>query len=118
MSSATLGVHSSSKTKELMARVFPLSSAVVCIESIPAYAGVVVHGYYSWCMSGSLAGQLFSQVFFIIRGGGPGIIDVAMISNVFQARGTLFMHLVCSRVLRGDICCLWGSLCGQTPVTG
>ena len=43
--------------RELMARVVPLSSAVVCIESIPAYAGVVVRGYYSWCMSGSLAGQ-------------------------------------------------------------
>ena len=39
-----------------MARVVPLSLAVVCIESIPAYAGVVVCGYYFWCMSGSLAG--------------------------------------------------------------
>jgi hypothetical protein len=28
-----------------MAYVVPLSSAVVCIESIPAYAGVVVYGY-------------------------------------------------------------------------
>ena len=46
----------------------PLSSAVVCIESIPAYAGVVVPGYYSWCMSGSLAGQLFSQISLRIRG--------------------------------------------------
>ena len=36
-------------------------------------------------MSGSLAGQLFSQVFFTIRGGGPSIIDVAMISNVFSS---------------------------------
>ena len=68
-----------------MAHVVPLSSAVVCIESIPAYAGVVVRGYLLWCMSGSLAGQLFSQFFFTIRGGGPGIIDVAMISNDFQA---------------------------------
>ena len=40
-----------------MAHIVPLSSAVVCIESIPAYAGVAVRGYYSWCMSGSLAGQ-------------------------------------------------------------
>ena len=32
-------------------------SAVVCIESVPAYPGVVVRDYYSWCMSGSLAGQ-------------------------------------------------------------
>ena len=56
---------------------------MVCIESIPACAGMIVHGYYSWCMSGSLAGQLFSQ--FTIRGSGPGIIDVAMISDVFQA---------------------------------
>ena len=39
--------------------------AVVCIESIPAYAGVAVCGYYSWCMSGSLAGQLFSQFFVL-----------------------------------------------------
>jgi hypothetical protein len=37
--------------------------AVVCIESIPAYAGVVVRGYLFWCMSGSLAGQLFFQIF-------------------------------------------------------
>ena len=34
-----------------------VSSAVVCIESIPAYAGVVVRGCHFWCMSGSLAGQ-------------------------------------------------------------
>ena len=34
---------------------------VVCIESIPAYAGVVVRGCLPWCMSGSLAGQLNSQ---------------------------------------------------------
>ena len=40
-----------------MAHIVPLSSAVVCIEGIPAYAGVAVRGYYSWCMSGSLAGQ-------------------------------------------------------------
>ena len=40
-----------------MTSIVPLSLAVVCIESIPAYAGVVVRGYYSWCMSGSLAGQ-------------------------------------------------------------
>ena len=40
-----------------MARVVQLSSAVVFVESIPAYAGVIVRGYYSWCMSGSLAGQ-------------------------------------------------------------
>ena len=80
-----------SKREELMARVVPLSSAVVytslcwggslqllflvyvwlscravsavvCIESIPAYAGVVVCGCHFWCMSGSLAGQLFSQI--------------------------------------------------------
>ena len=58
MSSVTLGVHGSAQVRrELMARVVPLSSAVVCIESIPAYAGVAVCGYYSWCMSGSLAGQ-------------------------------------------------------------
>ena len=43
--------------RELIAHIVPLSSAVVCIESIPAYAGVVVCGYYSWCMPGSLAGQ-------------------------------------------------------------
>ena len=30
--------------EELTARIAPLSSAVVCIESIPAYAGVVVPG--------------------------------------------------------------------------
>ena len=30
--------------EELMARVVPLSSAVVCIEGIPAYAEVVVPG--------------------------------------------------------------------------
>ena len=46
---------------------------------------MIVRGYFLWCMSGSLAGELFSQFFFTIRGGGPGIIDVAMISNVFQA---------------------------------
>jgi hypothetical protein len=54
-----------------MAGVAPLSSTVVCIESIPAYTGVVVHGYLSWCMSGSLAGQLrFSQIldFFAVEG--------------------------------------------------
>jgi hypothetical protein len=53
-----------------MAGVAPLSSAVVCIESIPAYAGVVVCGYLSWCMSGSLAGQLFSHIldFFAVEG--------------------------------------------------
>ena len=45
---------------------------MVCIESIPAYAGVIVSGYLLWCMSGSLAGQLFSQVFFTVRGGGVG----------------------------------------------
>ena len=56
MSSVTLGVHGSSEGEEYMARVVPLSSAVVFIESIPAYAGVIVRGYYSWCMSGSLAG--------------------------------------------------------------
>ena len=44
-------------------------SAVVCIESIPAYAGVVVHGYLLWCMSGSLAGQSLSQIRFNVRGG-------------------------------------------------
>ena len=55
VSSVTVGVHGSSE-KGIVAHV-PLSSAVVCIESIPAYAGVVVCGYYSWCMSGSLAGQ-------------------------------------------------------------
>ena len=32
---------------------------MVCIEGIPAYAGVVVCGYYSWCMSVSLAGQFW-----------------------------------------------------------
>ena len=51
------------------------SLAVVCIESIPAYAGVVVRGYYSWCMSGSLAGQLFSQIRLLClyrEGGGFG----------------------------------------------
>ena len=37
-------------------------SAVVCIESIPAYAGVVVRGCHSLCMSGSLTGQLFSHI--------------------------------------------------------
>ena len=42
--------------EKLMAQVAPLSSAVVRIE-ILAYARVVVHGYHSWCMSGSLAGQ-------------------------------------------------------------
>ena len=56
MSSVTLGVHGLSE-KGLVAHVVPLSSAVVCIESIPAYAVVVDLGYYSWCMSGSLAGQ-------------------------------------------------------------
>ena len=46
-----------------MVRIAPLSSAVVCIESIPAYTGVVVHGCHFWCMSGSLAGQLqISQI--------------------------------------------------------
>ena len=46
-----------------MARIATLSSAVVCIESIPAYAGVVVSGCHSWCVSGSLAGQLrISQI--------------------------------------------------------
>ena len=56
VSSVTLGVHGSNE-KGIDGSHFPLSSAVVCIESIPAYAGVVVCGYYSWCMSGSLAGQ-------------------------------------------------------------
>jgi hypothetical protein len=54
-----------------MARLVPLNFTVVCIESIPAYAGVVVRGYLSWCMSGSLAGQLrFSQIldFFAVEG--------------------------------------------------
>ena len=43
-------------------------SAVVCIESIPAYAGVIVCGCHFWCMSGSLAGQLFSQISLRMRG--------------------------------------------------
>ena len=47
MYSATLG-GTTRVRRELMARVVPLSSAVVCIESIPF---------------GSLAGQLFSQMF-------------------------------------------------------
>ena len=51
--------------RELVAHVVPLSSAVVCIESIPAYAGVVVCGYYSWCMSGSLAGQF--RLWYVLR---------------------------------------------------
>ena len=34
-----------------MAHIVPLSSAVVCTESIPAYAGVVVCGYNFLCMS-------------------------------------------------------------------
>ena len=56
MSSVTVGIHGSSEKEELMVCVVLLSSAVVCIEGIPAYAGVVVRAYYSWCMSGSLAG--------------------------------------------------------------
>ena len=51
--------------RELMARIVPLSSAVVCVESIPAYAGVVVCSYYSWCMSGSLAGQF--RLWYVLR---------------------------------------------------
>ena len=47
-----------------MAQVAPLSSAVVCIE-ILAYAGVIVHGYHSWCMSGSLVGQF--QLWYVLR---------------------------------------------------
>ena len=47
-------------------------SAVVCIESIPAYAGVVVCSCHFWCMSGSLAGQLFLQSWGVFL----GIIDV------------------------------------------
>ena len=58
MSSVTLG-GTARVRGELMALVIPLSSAVVCIEGIPAYAGVAVCGYYSWCMSGSLAGQFW-----------------------------------------------------------
>ena len=56
MSSVTLGVHAS-REKGIDGSHCLLSSAVACIESIPAYAGVAVCGYYSWCMSGSLAGQ-------------------------------------------------------------
>ena len=44
MSSVTLG-GTARVRGELMALVIPLSSAVVCIEGIPAYAGVVVCGY-------------------------------------------------------------------------
>ena len=56
-----------------MAHIVPLSSAVVCIESIPAYAGVIVCGYLLWCMSGALAGQLFSQVF--LSSGEVGLVS-------------------------------------------
>ena len=43
MSSATVG-GTTRVRRESMARVVPLSSAVICIESIPAYAGMVVPG--------------------------------------------------------------------------
>jgi hypothetical protein len=66
-----------------MARLVPLSFTVVCIESIPAYVGVVVRGYYSWCMSGSLAGQLrFSRILGLFENEGvEGFISVAVYSN-------------------------------------
>jgi hypothetical protein len=69
--------------KEFIARVAPLSSTVVCIESIPAYAGVVVRGYLPWCISGSLAGQLrFSQILNFFEGvWGGGVVSVAVYSN-------------------------------------
>jgi hypothetical protein len=62
MSFAMLGVHDLSK-RGIDGSRSSVEFAVVCIESIPAYAGVVVCGYYSWCMSGSLTGQLFSQFY-------------------------------------------------------
>ena len=62
---------------------------VVCIESIPACARVAVCGYYSWCMSGSLAGQLFSQFFvlgnFFKKCG--GLLDLLLCSNGFCPPG-------------------------------
>ena len=61
MSSATLGMHGSNEKGIDGSRSF-VEFAVICIESIPAYAGVVVPGLPSWCMSGSFAGQLFSQI--------------------------------------------------------
>jgi hypothetical protein len=61
MYSANLDVHDS-REKGIDGSRSSVEFAVVCIESIPAYAGVVVRGYLSWCMSGSLAGQLFSQI--------------------------------------------------------
>jgi hypothetical protein len=64
MSSVTVGVHGSSE-KGIDDSRSSVEFAVVCIESIPAYAGVVVRGYLSWCMSGSLAGQLFSPNYLI-----------------------------------------------------
>jgi hypothetical protein len=38
---------------------------------------VVVRGYLFWCMSGSLAGQLFFQIFKWWIGGGGVIVVVA-----------------------------------------
>ena len=65
--------------RESIARVVPLSSAVVCIESIPAYAGVVVPGLpilvYVWLSCRAVVLANYST----------GGLGVAMISNVFQA---------------------------------
>ena len=57
--------------EELMARVVPLSSTVVCIESIPAYAGVVVPGLpflvYVWLFCRAVT-DLTNFRFFCGRG--------------------------------------------------
>ena len=49
---------------------------MVCIESIPAYAGVVVRGCHFWCMSGVMAllqGSCSQIIVFNGRGGGVGV---------------------------------------------
>ncbi len=95
--------------EELMARVVPLRSTVVCIESIPAYAGVVVRGYltlvYVWLSCRAVAVLTNLGVFFVFFGW-RYCSSCCVYSSDFNSRGTRFTF-GCSGVLRGAVCLRW-----------
>jgi hypothetical protein len=95
-----------------MARVVPLSSTVVCIESIPAYAGVVVPRLlilvYVWLSCRAVTvltnlGLSFNRRRCIVGG---YCRYCCVYSSDFSSRGTRFTF-GCSGVLWGAVCLRW-----------
>ena len=81
----TLGVHDSSKSEELMARVVPLSSLCCVLREYQLMLGWWSTATYLGACLALLQGSCSRRLGLTGGEVDLGIIDTAMISNVFQA---------------------------------